>query len=236
MKKSHLGVALVAGFLTTALFVSLASAQQPQAQPRAAAPAQRPLGIALLDVNAIFKDHPGFKARMAQLEQTVKTAENQVKAQKDEIRQLAEQLKEMREGSPEYQQYERRLAERQANLQASIALQKKDFLQQEAKIYHSVYQEIEQEVSSFAQAYNIAVVLRYSGDPVDAEKPDEILRDINKSVVYSAQGLDITGQIRDRLKQRMPAGAAPAAYPPAGPNAMRPGVPQQPGAPQQYNR
>jgi Skp family chaperone for outer membrane proteins len=224
VKKSYLWVALAAGLLSTVFSASMA--QQP-ARPAAAPQGNvRPSGIALLDINAIFKEHAGFKARLEQLEQEVKRAESQVKSERDTIKQLSEQLKDLREGSPEFKDLEQRLTERQAAMQVRVRLQQKEFMKQEAKVYHTAYQEIEQEVASVAAAYNIAVVLRYSGDQVDAENPDAILRDINKSVVWSAQSLDLTPIILERLKRRMVPGMTPPAAPGGNINsANRQGVP-----------
>lgn len=225
MKKSLLWAALTAGLLTSLLAASSALAQQPQPQPRAAAqPAARPSGVALLDINAVFKEHPGFKARMAELEERGKQLDNQVKIGRDELKALAEQMKEMREGTPQFKQMEEQLAEKQGSLQVRVQLQKKEFLQMQAKVYQTVYQEIEQEVASIAAANNIAVVLRYSSDPVDAEKPDDVLRNINKQVVYAAAGLDITPYVCQRIKSRAVPGPAPAGYP-GGNGTAHPGVP-----------
>jgi Skp family chaperone for outer membrane proteins len=177
-----------------------------------------------LDVNAVFKEHGRFKAAMNDLEIKVKQAEQQVKQERDTIKNLSERLKDYRAGSPEYKQLEEELAKRQSDLSVQVALQRKEFLQQEAKIYHTVYQEIEQEVQYVAASNGIAVVLRYSGEPVDAEKPDDILRDINKSVVWYSDGLDITPIIKARLCQRPMAPGMNQTPPPQA----RPGVPYQP--------
>ena len=85
-----------------------------------------------------------------------------------------------------------------------------------AKIYHTAYTEIIQEVNYYCARNGIAMVLRFNGDPVDTgAQPQEILAYINRPVVWHNQGLDITQVVLDSLNRR--AGAAPA------PNS-RPGV------------
>jgi Skp family chaperone for outer membrane proteins len=225
--KSYLLLAMAAGLLATALSFSTASAQTRPAAPPAAAPQRPATGIALLDVNAVFKDHPRFKAMMADLEAKVKGAEEAVKRERDTIKSLSESLKDYQPGSPDYKNLEEQIAKRSSDLQVQVALQRKEFLEQEAKIYHTVYQEIEQQVQYVAAANGIGVVLRYSGDqPGGAETPESILRDINKSIVWSAGGLDITQIIKDRLYARSGVpGAAPGQ---PMPSTARPGVPYQP--------
>jgi Skp family chaperone for outer membrane proteins len=218
--KFRFAVTTTAGLLAGVLAVSSALAQQrPTAPMMSAQPRPTGNGIALLDVSSIFKNHGRFKAMMSEMEADVKRAEEQMKQERDTIRALSERLKEFRAGSPEYKQLEEQVAKRQSDLSVQVALQRKEFLQRESRIYHIVYQEIEQEVAYVAQQNGIAVVLRYSAEEADGSEPNAVLRDINKQVVWSAPGLDITQMILDRLNGRA---MNPAVNP--GP-ASRQGVP-----------
>lgn len=214
MMKSRLTVAIAASLVAFLIADSAAWGQQRATAPMAAAP-QRPAGngIALLDVSAIFKNHGRFKAMMSEMEGDVKRAEEAMKTERETIRSLSERLKDYNAGSPEYKQLEGQVAQRQSDLQVQVALQRKEFLQRESKIYHMIYQEVEQEVAYYAQQMGIAVVLRYNSDSSDPNKPDDVLRDINKQVVWSSQGLDITGTILQRLNGRAlnPVNPGPAA-------------------------
>ena len=213
MKKSYL-VAALSAWVGLLSFGFNALAQQGSYAPPAR-PAARPPVIALLDVAYIFKNHPRFKAMMAEMKADVERAEATVKKEGEGIRSQAERLKDFRQGTPDYKGLEEELTKRQADLSVRIQLQKKEFLQKEARIYYTVYQEIFQEADYYAQQNGIDMVLRFNGDPVDVEKPDDVLRDINKPVIwYSKDRCDITPIVLDRLVRRGgagPAGAAPAA-------------------------
>jgi len=87
-------------------------------------------------------------------------------------------------------------------LNVRFQLQKKEFSKTEAKIYYMVYQEIQQEVDAFAQANGIAVVLKFKSEQADAEKPDEVLTELNKPVIWYARNLDITPIILESLNRR----------------------------------
>jgi Skp family chaperone for outer membrane proteins len=65
-----------------------------------------------------------------------------------------------------------------------------------------VYQEIQQEVDAFAQANGIAVVLKFKSEQADADKPDEVLTELNKPVIWYARNLDITAVILESLNRR----------------------------------
>ena len=148
--------------------------------------------LALLDVSRIFKNHQRFKGMMDDMKADVERAEAQVKAEREAITKLAERLQEFHKGTTDYNEMEEELAKRQADLQVQVQLQKNEFLQREAKIYHNVYQEIWQATDYFCKQNGIDMVLRFNGEPVDVDRPDSVLTYINKPVVWYRRGLDIT--------------------------------------------
>ena len=98
----------------------------------------------------------------------------------------------------------------QSDLQVGVGLKRKEFLEQEARVYYRVYREIEQTVAIFAQRNRIGLVLRFNGDEMKEDDRASVLQGVNRAVVYQ-QGLDITDLI---LKQcninTVPAAPAPA--------------------------
>jgi Skp family chaperone for outer membrane proteins len=158
--------------------------------------------IALIDIGVIFKNHTRFKAHMADLQADMERAEQQMKKERDSLRGLSEQLGGYKAGSVEYKQLEEEITKRSADLNVRFQLQKKEFAKTEAKTYYMVYQEIQQEVDAFAQANGIAVVLKFKSEQADADKPDEVLTELNKPVIWYARNLDITAVILESLNRR----------------------------------
>ena len=199
MKKSPVGVALASCFLVSVVFVAGVSGQQrsgPATGTRAGS------DIALIDIGVIFKNHTRFKAHMADLQADMERAEQQMKKERDSLRALSEQLNAYKAGTVEYKQLEEEITKRSADLNVRFQLQKKEFAKTEAKTYYMVYQEIQQEVDGFAQANGIAVVLKFKSELADADKPDEVLTELNKPVIWYARGLDITPIILESLNRR----------------------------------
>jgi Skp family chaperone for outer membrane proteins len=208
VKKSYLAAALAASVVVWGLLGSRGAAQQPA---RVAAPTS----IALVDVTYIFKNHPRYKAMMDELKGEVERAEARWKAEAEKIKRDAERIQDFRAGTPDYKNIEEDVVRKQSDLQARIKLEQKDLMQREAKIHFNVYQEILQEVTYYCQTNNIGVVVRFNGDPVNAEKPDDILRGMNQQVIYYHKDLDITPIIMKRFTARPATG---------GPIGVRPGV------------
>jgi Skp family chaperone for outer membrane proteins len=176
----------------------------------AQAPAAPAAHSAVIDVGYIFKNHARFKAAMDKMKDEVMAAENSLKAERDRINGLMEQLKGFNVGTPEFKKLEAEVAKAQGDFNVTAQLQKKDFMDREAKVYLQVYTEIEQAVGQFARQHGIAVVHRIDGDPVDSTDRNRILGNITKPLVFHDPQVDITPDVLKMLNGA-PVAAAPAA-------------------------
>jgi len=185
-------VALAPSLVSAQAPLGAVPGQPPQPQARPAAPMTH---VAVIDVGYIFKNHVRFKQKMDRMKDEVMAAENSLKAERDRINGLMEQIKGFNVGTPEYKKLEAEIAKGQGDFNVTAQLQKKEFMDREAKVYLEVYTEIEKAVSQFARQHGIAVVFRFDGDPVDAMDRNQILRGITKPIVHYEAGNDITPDI-----------------------------------------
>jgi Skp family chaperone for outer membrane proteins len=193
----HVRFSLLATTIVATLvgFGSLASTTEAQ---------NRPSGhnIAVVDVSVIFKEHARFLAATEQFKKDVAAAEARLKEEYEEIKALQAQLAGRQPGSPDYKEMEQRVAKSMADWQLKGQMQKKDLMEAEGRIYFQVYRELDDAVKLFAKRNTIALVLRYASDPVDdPNNRGEIVRGINKSVVYVDPNLDITKHILAELNR-----------------------------------
>lgn len=230
MTKSRVFAAVAATVLAAGLLVSEARSQGNAGQPMmasAAAPAAAPMTagpVALLDVSRIFKQHARFNGMMEEMKAHVQQVEAWVKTEREAMRVQAEQMKDLQPGSQQYKDTEVALAKRQSDVQIQMQVQRKELMQREAKIYFNVYSEVQQEVEAVAAARGFVIVLRYNGDQVDVEQPDDVLRDINKSVIWFNRGADITDEVLARIASRSQQSGDTAT----GSTQNRQGIPLQP--------
>jgi len=158
--------------------------------------------IAVVDIEYIFKNHLRFKQEMSVLRSEATAVEQWAQREQEAIKSLAEQLKDHQPGTATYNQIDDTLVKRQKDFEAEIIKKRKDFLLREAKLHYATYQEIVNEIQYLAAANGIAVVLRFNGQQVDANSPDDILRYINQLIVYQAPELDLTPLVLQRLNAR----------------------------------
>jgi Skp family chaperone for outer membrane proteins len=165
------------------------------------AQAPHPLGvnaskyhIAVVDISAIFKRHARFKATMESMKKEMENIEIKLKAERDKITAAEQQRNTFQPGSPDYKQADEAVARMMAEFQLEMGRLRKDFMDREAKVYYQTYKEVVDMVNYYAKRQGIGLVLRFSGEEIDANRREDVLREINKPVVMQ-DSIDITGDI-----------------------------------------
>ena len=194
--------------IVTGLFIASVPAIAQETGPSANASR---FGIAVVDVSFLFKNYSRFTTSMASLKQEMQATDKQLKGDRDAIQAKEQQARTYNPSSPEFKQLDEELARLKAELQLNVGRARKEILEREAKVYYQTYMEVTQAVKHYAQQRNLGLVLRFDGDPIDANYPKAILQGINKTVVHQ-NGIDITPDVRDLLNSGgAPTGVAPAA-------------------------
>lgn len=185
--------------------------------------------IALLDVAYIFKNHADYASQKSDLQNAVDLAESEVKRDREKIRASSEQLGKLAVDSPEYRQLEETLTRQQADINVRIQTQRKRFVEQEARILMTVYQEINVETEKFCKQHGIRAVFRFNSEQGPPDTADAVVALINRPVIYHDPGIDITQIILDQINRKsQPANTAnrnnSREVPPATPRQPAGGV------------
>jgi Skp family chaperone for outer membrane proteins len=191
---------------TIGFFSAVAGAQAPN--PAGANATKH--GIAVVDISYIFKMHNRFKATMESMKKEMEGIETQLKADRDQIAQAEQKRNTFNVGAAEYKQADEEIARMMADFNLKMTRLRKDFLEREAKVYYQTYMEVNGAVKYYAERHDIGIVLRFNGEPVDPNRREEVLREINKPVVFQNQ-IDITPDVlallnRDANQATRPAG------------------------------
>ena len=216
--------------ILTAVSVTLASAnafaQQRQpanrgparsAAPRTSAPSRPSTGsrpVAVVDVSYIFNNYAGFKNRMDSMKKAVQAYEASLKSRHEMLAKDREKLNQYQVGSPDYKRTEQQLADKFASLQVDTQLKKKEFLENEAKVYYETYKLVEKVIANYASRTGTGLVLRFSKEDMNKNDRNSVLQGVNRAVVYHQGSLDITNDILNELS-RIPTGGSRATRPPA---------------------
>lgn len=156
--------------------------------------------VAVIDIGYIFKNHPRFKQAMDTVRARVKDSESKFQTRGKDIQSRVLRLKQLKPESAEFKQLEGETARLQAQVEADMKLQRKEFLGQEAQVYYAIYQEVQSEIKTFADNHGIGLVLRFSAEQIDVSNRQSVMEGVNRPVVYQ-RNLNITYDVLDRLQR-----------------------------------
>jgi Skp family chaperone for outer membrane proteins len=199
----------------TALVAGAFLSASAHAQGSAAGANAQKYGVAVVDINYVFKNHQKFIAAMDAMKTDFQGVETEVKGKQQQIMQAQEQQKTYTPGSPEFKQLDEQIVRMTAGLQVDVTQKRKELVDREAKIYYDTYVEVTETIKLYAEHKGIGLVLRFNGEEADPNNRESILRSINKAVHFQ-NSIDITPDVlayvnRPATAQRPAAGAAPAA-------------------------
>ena len=211
--KNSLRFTLLSTVIVSVLSTSFASTAVAQQTAASASANAARFGIAVVDVNYIFKNYSQFKTAMEGIKGDIQQAEVKLKSTREGIQAKEKQATQYQQSSPEFKQLDEDLARLKADFNIKASRTRKDFQEREAKVYYQTYLQVSSTVDHYAKQNNIGLVLKFNGDKINPDRPEAILKAINKPIV-SQNGIDITGQVLHLLNQ---GGAASAARRPAQP-------------------
>ncbi|TWU25934.1 OmpH family outer membrane protein [Bythopirellula polymerisocia] len=168
-------------------------------------------GYGVVDVTYIFKHYQRFTTSMENMKKEMESADGQIKTERDAIVEKERAREQYNPGAPEFKQIDEEIARLKAEFQLKAGKIRRDFLEREAQVYYQTYQEVSNAVQYYAQQHNIGMVLRFNGDAIDPNNREDILRAINKPVVFQ-NNVDITPDVLALLNRGgTPGGTLPAA-------------------------
>ena len=189
------------GLSATAWGQAAPAPARPAAAPAAAGAELAGTRVAVIDIALIFKHHDRFNGQMGDIKRDIEQFEAYVRDQQKSIKARMEELQGYNATTPDYKSREADIARMQSELQVKIGLERKNFLEREAKVYYLIYKEIENSVKSFAQRARIGLVLRFNSEDMKEDDRTSVLQGVNRAVVYN-EGLDITPFIIADLNRR----------------------------------
>ncbi len=204
MRVLSLVVALILGMLAQA-----AMAQDATQQTKAGG-----MTVAVVDVGYILQNHPTMKKDIEAIEAQMKNADAEMTRKRDAILKQMDQLREKYvEGTPEYEQEEKRIAELDTQFRLEVVRMRKEFDKAQSKVLYGVYSDIKRLVEYVSKQMGIQMVVRVAGtrEEVDPEKPDNVQMLMGQNVLYYDGRVDLTDWVLNALKANVAQKAGAAA-------------------------
>lgn len=150
--------------------------------------------VAVLDVAKVFRVNKNFDDQMKKIRDEAEMLKTRIQQDQTQIQEDAKKVLSYEVGSAERNRQETEIEQRQAKLRTEARQLEMQLLTREARIYHQTYEQMKKVVESAAQKNGISLVLRFDSTPVNPEHRAEVIKGVNRSVVYHDQ-LDLTSMV-----------------------------------------
>jgi outer membrane protein len=171
----------------------------------------------------VFKNYDKFKAQTAGLQADIKAADDQARAQIENMKVTQERLASLANGSTDKQKAEASLIEMQTKLETFRKTSQLEFLRREADVYKTVYLEVQEAVAMYAKSYDYTLIMRFNRGAIDeAEDPQSIIQSMNRQVVFFEKRDDCTDPVLQYLNSQYKSSGAAGTAGTAAPSTARP--------------
>ena len=150
--------------------------------------------VAILDVAKVFKENPVFDAKMKEIKAQADALKNDIQQQQEVIRGEAAGLEQYAVGTPDRNNLEASLEQRQAALRTKARQAETDLLNREAGVYYDTYTQMQSVVGNLAGQYGISLVMRFDSTPITRDNRPEVIKGVNRAIVYHHK-LDLTNMV-----------------------------------------
>jgi Skp family chaperone for outer membrane proteins len=166
------------------------------ASPMGPASPDQPHRIGLIDMARVFKEYTKFNALREELKGDLTKSEEQYKQYVTQLQKLNTDLKTYKEGTEEYSRCEKKILSVTTQAETYRKSAQRDLVRREAQVYKTIYLEVADAVAKYADYKKFTLVLRFSADELQSqENAEEVMRGLNKQVVYYRPNDDITSTI-----------------------------------------
>lgn len=197
----------------------------------AAPPAPHKVG--LIDIGHIFNEYDKLKILREEFTADLQQSETEAKTKVGKIQSLQQEMKQFAEGTPEFAGREKQLANLTSDYDTFRKVTQKELVRKEAKMYHTVYMEVQDVVDGLCKQYGFTLVLRFSRDELNSTDPQKLAQGLSRTVIFHRPKDDLTAHVLKRLNEKFQENAGPnAAGPAKKPGAIKPaaGARLKPGA------
>lgn len=178
---------------------------------------EMPHKVGLIDMAYVFKNYKKFEAEREDLKAEIAKTDEIAKRKAEEIKGLQAQLKEFKEGTPDYTAAEKAFLKATTEFEAFRKSQQREFFRKESIIYKKIYLEVSDVVQKYATKFEYTLIIRFNRDDAESsENPQEIMQRMNKPVVFHRSSDDITDSVLNYLNQTYARTAGGGSAAPSG--------------------
>ena len=158
--------------------------------------------VAVLDVAKVFKVNKAFDDAMKAIKKQADSLKTEIQASQEAIKAEAMSISQYEPGSAERNKMEAEVEQKQAALRTSARQAEADLLNREARVYYDTYVKMQSVVGELATKHGISMILRYDGASVDPASRPEVIKAVNRTIVFH-RDIDLTTMVINGMGPRI---------------------------------
>lgn len=204
MKKLMVILAVLAGVGATGYLTGNAAGQNnDNAGTQKSASGPTPSKVGVIDLEYVFKNYEKFKQQSERVQEEFKQRRDELSVLDQQIKKLAEEQKQFKPASAEYQKRDNDITRMSADLRAQAEQAQKEFARKDAALLRRNYDDIQKMIELAAHQRHLTVVLQKQSPSSESDgSMGEIRRDLSRFVLYHEPKLDITELVLYNLNLR----------------------------------
>lgn len=159
-----------------------------------------PHRIGLIDINYVMQNYDKLKVLREEFSAEGQAEQEKWTAKAKRFKELAAEMKDFQEGTPEFTARQNKLDKLGAELEGDKKVVENKMRRSSAKMLHTVYLEMQDAVEKYANYYKFTLVLQFNRTDGNSD-PNKIMQMMQQPVVYYRKGKDDKGQ--DDLSQKV---------------------------------
>ena len=203
MKKMIILTTTVAVLAGISVFSLAAQGQNPTPAAKST-----PHMVGLIDMAYIFKKYKKFEVLREDLKAEIAQTDQKARAMAEQMKSLQGQLKSFKDDNPDYLKREKEIVRLKAELESFANVSRREFMRKDSQIYKTVYLEVTDVVKQYCEAFHYTLIIRFNREDLEkAGNPQEVIRTLNRQVVYYQPDDDITLSVLTYLNDQYNASA-----------------------------
>ncbi len=187
-----------------------------------------PHRVGLIDMGYVFSKYEKLKYLQQEMQAEVQTERNNLNKKVERIKELQLQIKDYNEGSPDYVKRDSQLTKLMAEIKTENKVLTHTFQQKQAKIYHTIYLEVQDAVEKMCKHHNFTVIIQFTRPDGNSTDPKKVSQVMNQSIVYHRKRDDLTDGVLKYLNDKYVAPTADEEKAAAPAQTTRPPTPKGP--------
>ena len=179
-----------------ALIVAAACLCRPHvdAAPDPDAAPDGPETVGLVDMTVVFENWDRFRAERDRITAEARREADKFRPLYNDLLAMREQLEELPKESENYNWVKRDYEDRYEKYGERREAHKRKFSGESPQLYRELYDEVRVLLSDIAEERGLELVIRFRRDPEEPGTPEDVLKDMNRLVLFH-RGADLTDEI-----------------------------------------